>query len=120
MKRDMDLCREILLEMERRSWSDRSETIQVAEYSAEQIHYHIKILAEAGLIDAADASSRNGIQWIPLSLTWHGHEFLDAARDNGRWARAKSLMERVRGMTFEVLTTVLTKFLTDAATDAMN
>lgn len=112
-------CREILFEMERRSWANRAEPLNIDGYTAEQLHYHVKILAEAGLIDAADASHMQGIQWLPLSLTWHGHEFLDASRDKERWMKAKFIIERVRGMTFEVLTTVLSKLATEAAASAM-
>jgi len=34
---------------------------------------------EAGLIHAVNCSTGTQFCWIPTSMTWQGHEFLDAA-----------------------------------------
>lgn len=106
MKRDMDLIRQLLIEMESRSCGRQSVALEGR--TEEEVSYHVKLLAEAGLIEAANASTRAGLNWIPVSLTWDGHEFLDAARDDTRWNSAKATVkEKAGAVTFEVLKQVL-------------
>jgi hypothetical protein len=107
MIRDMDLVRQILRIMEDRAWSDRGP-IHAEGRSEEEIAYHVKLLHEAGLIEAIDASTRSGLRWVAISLTWDGHEFLDAARDDDRWNRTKTLVkEKAGSVGFEVIRQVL-------------
>jgi Hypothetical protein (DUF2513) len=81
---------------------------QPEQYSAEQVTYHVMLLHEAGLIRAFDFSSDEFPDWRPGYLTWEGHEFLNVARDGGRWNRAKSLvLEKGGGLVFEILKQVL-------------
>ena len=42
---------------------------------SEEIQYHIRLLAEAGLIEADEIVPG---QWWPERITWMGHELLDA------------------------------------------
>lgn len=98
MKRDMELVRAILLEMEEHQNPNTQIKVKGTGYSPDQINYHVKILAQAGLIEAEDATSCNGIGWIPVSLTWEGHEFLEAAKNEGVWQKVKAQLKD-RGMT---------------------
>jgi len=61
---------------------------------------------QAGLIDAIP---REAIyQWFPVNLTWQGHEFLDAARNEIIWNKAKSkVLEVSGGWSLELLKTYL-------------
>jgi predicted transcriptional regulator len=59
--------------------------------------YHIKILAEADLIDATDASSSDQYYYIPNALTWNGHEFLDAIRNDTVWNKLKQTIQEKGG-----------------------
>ena len=82
MKRDMDLARLILMRIESQENYSDDISCEFNGYTDEQVRYHIMLLNEAGLLDALDASSMKGINWIPRRLTWQGHEFLESARDN--------------------------------------
>lgn len=100
----MDLCREILLEIEEYEGAPGMLELSSERGSREYISYHVKLLHEAGLIEAVDASSMNAFKWYPVSLTWQGHEFLDAARDETRWKKAKSkVVAATGGLAFEFL-----------------
>ena len=46
-----------------------------------------KLLYQAGLIDAENDSGADDFEWIPISLTWQGHEFLDVARNDTVWKK---------------------------------
>ena len=108
MKRDMDLARKILLEIERaptaRAWID----LDMPGYSDEMVSYHVMLLAKAGLIEAVDCSSKVRFAWKATNLLWEGHDFIEAAKDDARWARAKDIvLSKGGGIAFEVLKQVL-------------
>jgi DNA-binding transcriptional ArsR family regulator len=110
MKRDMDLARAILFDVEKRGAISGVLEISVAEdYQPEEIEYHIMLLAEAGLIKAREPQSQ-AMHWRPIRLTWEGHEFLDAARDPGIWAHAQGAAATVGGVGFQLLMPLLIEF----------
>ena len=55
------------------------------------------LLAEAGLIEATNVSSFDGPDWKAKRLTWSGHEFLEASRDQNRWQKALTLIKERGG-----------------------
>jgi hypothetical protein len=90
MKRDMELCRELLLKVEELPFDGRFHDVAVEGRSDEEITYHIMLLDEAGLIEAEDLSTLSSICWKPKRLTYSGHEFLDGARSDTVWQKAKA------------------------------
>ena len=117
MKRDMDLIRQILLAVESKEIFDES-FISLPDLKAKpnlknctenELYYHIMLSEQAGLLTAINFSSHDGSKYLPKELTWFGHEFLDAARDNNRWKEAKKLAEKAGGVTVDILTRVLTE-----------
>jgi len=110
MKRDMDLARNILFKIEDYSEPNDWAEIKLEDYSQEEISYHIKLLYQAGLIEANDVTDTSGFEWKAKSLTWKGHEFLEAARNNSRWNNAKKfILEKGGSLTFDIIKTVLTE-----------
>jgi predicted transcriptional regulator len=108
MKRDMDLCREILRRMEEYPGAELPDRIEIDGKSVEEVSYHVMLLDEAGFIEAIDASSMGGIDYIPQRLTWEGHEFIEAARDDSLWKKAKdTTLSKAGGLTLDVLKAVL-------------
>lgn len=110
MKRDMDLVREILLKVEGNTEAFGMDSVEIEARSQQEIGYHIKIMVEAGLLEAGDRThmGADAMLWHSVSLTWRGHEFLDAARDNTRWNGAKKLVaEKGVAVSFDVLKDVL-------------
>lgn len=81
-------------------------------YTSNQVSYHIMLLHNAGLIEAVDASSKDGIDWKARNLTWEGHDFLEASENDTVWNKAKQIMkEKGGGMTLDVLKQLLVKLL---------
>ena len=108
MQRDIDLIRKILLEVEKKDTPTGWIDIEIDGYSKEQIAYHVKLLSEAGYLEAKDLTTKDGFDWKPVSLTWLGHDFLDAARDNTIWNKAKkNLGSKIVSTSFEVLKSLL-------------
>ena len=116
MKRNMDLARSILLEVERRPYPiQKAEKLSIEGYSDEEITYHIILLIEGGFISYSKIHGKG----YPERLTWVGHEFLDASRDEGRWEKAKKVMaEKAGGVSFEVIKQLLIQLMKDAVLGA--
>ncbi|MEO0557065.1 MAG: DUF2513 domain-containing protein [Bacteroidota bacterium] len=110
MKRDMDLIRDLLLDLEAREEPRAISIPKLEGYSPQQIAYHLGLLKQAGLIEAVAIRDRNGAGWLPESITWEGHEFLAAAKDEKHWGKAKRLVKDKGGaLTFEALKTAMTE-----------
>jgi hypothetical protein len=74
----------------------------------DEITYHVMLLHEAGFIEAQDLSTLQGICWKPTRLTYSGHQFLDAARSDTVWQKAKSWALKTTGtLTLEGLKVAL-------------
>lgn len=115
MERDMDLCREILLAIEAAPFANMFDSIEVEGYSAEQIYYHIWLLYSARLLDAVDASSMDGPRWHARKMTMAGHEFLEMARNQGNWKKAKEfIVQKGQTLSIESLKLVLPLILKHA------
>ena len=93
MRRDLDLIRLILLELEAHQAPTRPLQIQAEGYSPEQIAYHVKLLTEAGYVDAENLSAMGALDWRPKSLTAAGHDALDAIRNDTVWHKVKAQLK---------------------------
>ena len=115
MKRNMDLIRTILLEIEKVNYEGGWINLQMAGYSDNEVSYHVMLLTEAGLIDAIDLSTNTVFAWAPKRLTWYGHEFIEASRDDTRWEKVKTIMkEKGGGFAFDVMKSLLITLMTKA------
>jgi DNA-binding Lrp family transcriptional regulator len=123
MKRDMDLVREILMEIEKGGPSTLGE-VHIEGYSSEEVSYHVRLMGEAGLIEASGTqinagpnASPDAIEWEQVRLTWAGHEFLDASRNDTMWAKAKDKVLSTTGtLTLDALKMALGALIKQALT----
>jgi Hypothetical protein (DUF2513) len=109
MQRNMDLVRTILMRIEATPSGWAPEDFGIKSFSSQEIGYHVHIMMQEGLIDGADITNMQsaGPEAIPTALTWKGHEFLDLARDQERWNRAKAVIAKVGGAPIAVWAKVL-------------
>jgi len=106
MRRDMSLVREILLWAEKQEHGCMQGNPTITGYSDELIAYHVHLMGQAGLVVSIDLSvSESDSPGASLnSLSWAGHDFIDACRDNSIWAKAKdTVLKPATGMAFDVL-----------------
>lgn len=113
MKRDMDLVRQILIELEKMEFTGSPVVIPFEGYSETDVHYHVKIMGDANLLDVWWSDLEGGHTfYYPISITWAGHEFLAAARDDTRFNRAKDVvLEKTGALSFGVLNALLQKWM---------
>lgn len=107
MKRNMDLIRNIMLQVEASDGPLDMDDLGVLGQPEQVIAYHLRLLLQADLIDAIDACTKQGEEYLSISLTWDGHEFLDAARDPSRWEQAKEVAGKAGLGTLEAFKSIL-------------
>jgi len=99
----MNPIREILLAIEKDKKDEKDPLgwidIALPNRSRKEVAYHVMLLHKAGLITAQDLCTMgtDGFDWRPKSLTWQGHEFLEAARNDAIWRKAVGKMVEVTG-----------------------
>ena len=111
MLRDMDLARDILIQMESSNKTGGWVSKDFLNKSKEEISYHLNLLFQASLIKTEAVTNSNSIDWNAKSITWQGYEFLDAARNQSDWEKAKQYIS-LQGfsITFESLKIVLSTY----------
>lgn len=94
MKRDWDVIREVLTEVETTPSSERTNlTYGVgAEYPEESASKgeHALLLRKAGFISGIEITTYGGHAILSPELTWQGHELLDTIRSKAVWERIKT------------------------------
>jgi len=93
----MDLARSILLEIEAHEGPNAPSSIEIEGYTKEEVNYHLGLLYNAGFIDAHEMNMARGTRYIAKNLTWEGHEFLDAARNETVWNNTKEAAKQYGG-----------------------
>lgn len=109
MKRDVDLIRQLLLEIERGGAEFPPDELGSGDCRHEdRIHYHVRLAIDAGLVKETNRTSGGR---PCLRLTCAGHEFLDLCRDDVRWREAKWVVqEHTGGLSLNILRALLTKW----------
>ena len=102
MKRDGDLIRKILLKVEEKDDTEADRTFDVDGYTHEEVNYQLRLLDEAHLIDFLVIPTLEKRLW-PQALTWAGHDFLDAIRNDSVWSKTKNTVKKAGSVTFEIL-----------------
>lgn len=107
MQRDMELIRKIMFKAE--ADLDLSDLTSDG-YTLQQISYHVWLLGQAGWM-AVETITAMGDPWpqaVPVSLTWHGHDFIDSARNDTVWSRA---IHKARSLGISLAPTILKELL---------
>lgn len=112
MKRDWVIIRQILLRLEEATTPNTVVRAKELEtFSEQEVAYNIRLLKEAGYIEASYIESKSGDGHIHSALarrlTNAGHELLDTIRSETIWSKIKETF-RARGveMTFDLVLSV--------------
>jgi hypothetical protein len=119
MKRDMDLVRELLKQAESQPPNVPLDlrSIAVSGYDHDTIRAHIDLLGQAGLV--VTTSPPDGMA-VVRSLTWQGHEFLEAVRNDQVWATTKrTIRSRGLDLTFDLVKGVASSVATSMMRSAL-
>jgi DNA-binding HxlR family transcriptional regulator len=102
MKRNMDLIRDILLEIEKQPDRHTWFSLQFEGVTLQEIDQHLLLLEDAGFIRLTRKTASNEDTVFAARLTWQGHEFLEAIKADERWERLKTAMAGTGGFVAEV------------------
>lgn len=117
MKRDMELIRKLILSIEDHPSAWAPADLSIDGYTQEQIAYHAYLLVDAGLATGVDVTHLNSPApaYRILHLTWAGHEFADACREENIWRKAMDTVKRTAGtVSFQILKELLVNVLREA------
>ena len=110
MKRDLDLARQLLLDIENRGADCSVGVLRTGgnHETSERIRYHLRLLIDAGLLKEIDRTAEG----IPcVRLTNQGHELLELSGDESRWREAKLVCkERTGGLSLAVIHSLLARW----------
>jgi len=110
MKRDLDLARQLLLDIENRGTDCSVSVLRSGanHQSEEQIRHHLRLLIDANLLKEIDRTSAG----IPcVRLTHDGYELLELARSDSHWREAKyACQERIGGLSLAVIRGILLRW----------
>lgn len=91
MNRDMDLVRTILLVVAQEDGGGTEwVNLGIADIENNTLVEHLFLMEEAGLIEGEDVTTQQGRGFKVRRLTWRGHDFLDAVRDDSIWEKTKA------------------------------
>ena len=106
MERDFDLIRLILKDIQAKPAGEPYTRIDnLSSYDPATVYAHIDLLMDAGLVKGRVLRVTSGIAGIHITgLTWQGHDFLDASKDDSLWNKAKDKIIRPGvSITFDLL-----------------
>jgi len=117
VKRDLELIRKIVLQVEGIPTGYVKDELDVEGYSPEQIGYHSYLVIDAGLAKGVDVTTYGctSPNWRILHLTSAGHDFADTARDEGFWRKATGLARDKAGtVTLDMMKQILISLIKHA------
>jgi hypothetical protein len=102
------------LEIEKLPASGNWFTIRLDGYTQEQLSAHVMMAHDAGFVEAKFLPGTT--EFLVKRLTYAGHEFVDAAREETLWNKAKDNVLSTAGtLTLEALKIALSALMQQAA-----
>lgn len=115
MKRDIDLIRSLLKEIEATPAGGDWEPGTYEGHDGESVLEHMRLLVDADYITGEVDCLVDGTgYYCGIRLTWNGHEFLSATKNPAIWAKAREkLMDSTVSFTVPVVLEWLKKQVQD-------
>ena len=116
MRRDMDLIRLIMLQVEQDhtgpneliEYEDFERDLVIEGFTPDQVEYHLRILVSARMFEMPGNA---GMYYIISGLTPAGHDFVDSVRDETIWKLTKGGANAAGGFTIDTLSAIGKAFL---------
>ncbi len=105
MKRNWDLIRDLLLEIEALEPGHLVTLHCTDEHSLGEVDYHLHLMEQAGLVECREQRQWNGESGrVASALTLQGHDLLDSIRDQETWdAKKAMLLQRLGVISYDSL-----------------
>ena len=112
MKRDMDLIRDILLQIEEDNEFNEEQSVStenLSEQNTRIISAHCRLIKQAGYINKLTLASGGYI--LAGELTNKGYDFVDTIRDEKIWRKTKQAADAAGGFSVHLLSRLAIGFL---------
>lgn len=110
MIRDMDLIRKILIKLKESPKFPIYQIPKIDNYNENDIHFHLLLLADAGLIIIDSLTTAGGKTQVTeiKRITWEGYDFIEAIVNIDIWEKAKRIIkDKGLGIIFPILKSIL-------------
>ena len=112
MKRDLDLCRELMLEFEAAPPGTFIQSVDLKnreECDSATVFAHIDLLIGAGYLvgKAVVDPNQTHSAFFVTKITWEGHDFIDCARNDTVWSKTKDRLKQAGAWTFSLALEIL-------------
>ncbi len=112
MRRDWNLIRQILFEVEKLPAGESTKAIQIDGFDVHTITEHVRMLVRKDLLIGNVYNTYDGSTYVIEGMSWEGHDFLDNARNDTIW---KKVMAESRAKGTSTTVVVLNGLLAKAA-----
>jgi predicted transcriptional regulator len=119
MKRDMELIVEILKLVEENNEVSPRIIAKSDNHDNAHVQYNVGLMIDFGMIEASNMSTFEGTSYLIKSITWQGHEFLDAARNVVVVNKAKEMAKKQGMELFKLPIEVIKGVLIKAAVELL-
>lgn len=85
MKRNMELIRSILLILEELDDNEFKGLMEIEGYEKKEIDYHLQQMLNSNLLKGYLSNADDEVNFHSVAITWEGHQFLDASRNDNVW-----------------------------------
>lgn len=110
MKLDMDIIRDLLLQVE--GLKPYEEVLHIDSNNLVEAE-HIELLIESSLCYGNINKLTSGVPLGHINrLTWEGHQFLNTIRDDETWSKTKSALSKLGAFTIELIQKVALNYIT--------
>lgn len=110
MKRNWELIRQILFEVESLPAGESAQILQIEEIDQATITEHIRLLVDKGLLIGKLFDTYSGSSYSITGVSWEGYDFLENARNDTIWKKVMAESKsKGTSMTMVVLNGLLTK-----------
>ncbi len=105
MKRDWDVIRSVLVDLQGMSLAEKSQLeYSIDERDEDPVTLHVFLLYDAGFLKGIPADDMDGRGLLCPDLTWEGHELLASMESKPVWEKVKArATEEGVIMTFDVV-----------------
>lgn len=123
MNRDMELIREILLDVKRRNTLEE-KPVRIDGYDETVVARHVELLFEAGYLDGRNLTvlaSAGPATIVVKDMSWAGHDFIAVLENQTVWNQIKNQFPaaQLAGLPLDVIKTVGTGLLTEYAKSSL-
>ena len=104
MKRDLELIREIMLQIEAHEGSGFMSDADLKGAPKNEILFQLHLIQEDGYIESEIINTIDGNSEATIyGLTKEGRKYLDIIRDNSLWTKVIKTLKKIGGVILEVI-----------------